>query len=95
MRPTAQPNPSRGRRRPDPLAGATEQLHAWFDEEPWRTSREILDKLQSEHPDRYPDSLLRTVQRRLKIWRSEHALNLVFAGFGTRAVPADKGVPAS
>src|SRR5207342_1341913 len=57
VRPTAQakPKPKRGRRRPDPLAGATEQLHAWFDEERWRTGREILDKLQSEHPDRYPN----------------------------------------
>ena len=97
VRPTAQPKPKpkRGRRRPDPLAAVSEQLHVWFDEEPWRTSREILDKLQSEHPDRYPDGLLRTVQRRLKTWRSEHALSLVFAGLGTRADPADKGAPAS
>jgi hypothetical protein len=86
-------NPSRGRRRPDPLAGATEQLHAWFDEEPWRTSREILDKLQSEHPDRYPDSLLRTVQRRLKIWRSEHALNSCSRGLGPVRFPRTKEFP--
>ena len=95
VRPTAQPKPKpkRGRRRPDPLAAVSEQLRAWFDEEPWRTSRELLDKLQSEHPDRYPDGLLRTVQRRLKTWRSEHALSLVFEGLGTRAIARTKELP--
>ena len=89
VRPTAQPKPrpKRGRRRPDPLAAVTEELRAWFDEEPWRTSREFLDKLQSEHPGQYPDGLLRTVQRRLKIWRSERALSLVFEDFGA---PGDR-----
>jgi hypothetical protein len=85
VRPTAQskPKPKRERRRPDPLAAVSEQLRAWFDEEPWRTSRELLGKLQAEHPGRYPDGLLRTVQRRLKTWRSENALSLVFGGLGT------------
>lgn len=94
VRPTAQPKPKpkRERRRPDPLAAVSEQLRAWFNGEPWRTGRELLDKLQEEHPDRYPDSLLRTVQRRLKTWRSEHALSLVFDGLGTRENRTDKGV---
>jgi hypothetical protein len=89
VRPTAQPKPKpkRERRRPDPLAAVSEQLRAWFDEEPWRTSRELLVKLQREHPDRYPDGLLRTVQRRLKAWRSERALSLVFKDFGS---PGDR-----
>lgn len=62
-RPTAKPaeKPKRGRRRPDPLVKVTEQLHAWFESEPWRTSRELLEKLQSAHPGEYPDNLLRTV----------------------------------
>jgi len=37
-----------------------------------------MEKLQAEAPDHYPDSLLRTVQRRLKGWRSEQARALVF-----------------
>jgi hypothetical protein len=45
----------------------TEQLKAWFEEEPWRTGRELLEKLQAEQPGVYPDGLLRTVQRRLKV----------------------------
>jgi len=85
-RPTAsdKPQQKRGRRRPDPLIDVTEQLKRWFDEEPWRTGRELLEKLQVEQPGDYPDGLLRTVQRRLKIWRSEQAYALVF----TRTSPA-------
>jgi hypothetical protein len=80
VRPTAKRNvaPKRGRRRPDPLVTVTNQLKEWFDAEPWSTGREMLDKLQLEYPDRFPDSLLRTVQRRLKIWRAEHAHRMVF-----------------
>ena len=79
-RPTAKPaeKPKRGRRRPDPLVKVTEQLHAWFESEPWRSSRELLEKLQAAHPGEYPDNLLRTVQRRVKVWRKEKALSMVF-----------------
>ena len=86
-RPTAaeKPKQKRGRRRPDPLVSVTPQLRTWFELEPWRTGRELLEKLQAEQPDTYPGGLLRTVQRRLKIWRSEHACSLVFArSAGTR-----------
>ena len=48
---------------PDPLVRVTEQLHAWFEAEPWSTSRQLLERLQAAHPDEYPDGLLRTVQR--------------------------------
>ena len=56
----------------------TGQLKQWFEEEPWRSGRDLLDKLQAEYPGDYPDGLLRTVQRRLKVWRSEKACALVF-----------------
>ncbi|MBF5089847.1 transposase family protein [Novosphingobium sp. NBM11] len=69
----------RERRRPDPLLQVTDQLKAWFEEEPWRTGRELLEKLQAQQPDIYPDGLLRTIQRRLKGWRTEHARALVFS----------------
>nr|WP_192384302.1 DDE-type integrase/transposase/recombinase [Mesorhizobium silamurunense] len=80
VRPTARAKPrqKRGRRRPDPLVKVTGQLRAWFDEEPWRTSRELLVRLQAEQPGQYPDPLLRTLQRRLKIWRKEKAHAMVF-----------------
>ena len=80
VRPTARAKPKqkRGRRRPDPLVQVTEQLRAWFEADPSRTAHELLTRLQAEHPDRYPDGLLRTVQRRVKVWRGEMAHALVF-----------------
>ena len=87
VRATSQPKPKakRGRRRPDPLAAVTHELRAWFDADPASTGRQLLDLLQKTYPGRYPDGLVRTVQRRLKIWRSEMAHALVFgrAGQGT------------
>src|SRR5215469_12331903 len=80
VRPTARSKPKqkRGRRRPDPLAKVTVQLRTWFTAEPWRTGRELLERLQAEYPGSYPTGLLRTLQRRLKIWRSEIAHTMVF-----------------
>ncbi len=82
VRPTARltAKQKRGRRRPDPFAPVTAQLHAWFDVAPWRTSHELLDLLQAEYPGTYPDRLLRTLQRRVKIWRSAIAHAMVFGG---------------
>ena len=80
VRPTSRkksPAP-RGRRRPDPLATVTDELKAWFDENQSQTGRELLCKLQAAHPDICPDALLRTVQRRLKVWRGDMARALVF-----------------
>jgi hypothetical protein len=79
-RPTDRPilKVKRGRRRPDPLVQATPQLQEWFKAEPWRTGAELLTRLQAEYPGAYPDKLLRTLQRRLKSWRSEQASALLF-----------------
>lgn len=83
IRPTAKKplQPKRGRRRPDPLVEVTGKLKLWFDAEPWLTARELLEKLQADQPKTYPDGLLRTVQRRLKVWRAENAHALVFGDF--------------
>lgn len=80
VRPTAHPalKPKRGRRRPDPLIAVTDDLRSWFEADPTQTGGQLLLRLQTSDPDRYPDALLRTVQRRLKIWRSEIACQLVF-----------------
>lgn len=80
VRPTSKPKPKakRGRRRPDPLAAVTDELRAWFDADPTSTGRQLLERLQEAYPGSYPDGLVRTVQRRLKIWRSEMAHALVF-----------------
>jgi len=80
VRPTSTPKPKakRLRRRPDPFVAVTTRLREWFEVEPWRTSRELFERLQAEYPGVYPDGQLRTCQRRLKEWRREAALQLVF-----------------
>ena len=80
VRPTSRPKEKskRGRRRPDPFAAVTAQVHGWFQAEPWRTSRELLERLQAERPGACPDGQLRTLQRRLKGWRRDVAHTLVF-----------------
>ena len=80
VRPTGKPKEKapRGRRRPDPLARVTELLHEWFEAEPWRTSRELFERLQEAHPGLFPDGQLRTLQRRVKTWRHALAHKMVF-----------------
>jgi hypothetical protein len=80
VRPTNRPKQKapRGRRRPDPFVTVTAQVREWFEAEPWRTSRELFERLQAEQPGAFPDGQRRTLQRRLKEWRREMAHKLVF-----------------
>ena len=96
VRPTARPKATkpRGRRRPDPLKDVTAELEAWFEAGPGVTGRQLLDSLQAAHPDEYPDKLLRTVQRRLKVWRRERAKALVLGASSASASSPLKGVLA-
>ncbi|CAA2160560.1 hypothetical protein MBRA_05716 [Methylobacterium brachiatum] len=73
VRPTAQAKPKakRGRRRPDPLVRVTDELRGWFEADPLLTGGELLTRRQAAYPGDYPDGPLRTVQRRLKLWRTE------------------------
>ena len=91
VRPTSRPapRPKRGRRRPDPLEKVTDQLRTWFDAEPWVTSRQLLEQLQEEHPGLYPDSLLRTLQRRVKIWRQERVQEVIFGSPAIESAPRE------
>ena len=90
VRPTAQPKASKPRYRtvPDPLEPVTADLKAWFEADPGVTGRELLDRLQATDPEAYPDKLIRTVQRRLKAWRREHARALVVGPSATAEADA-------
>ena len=46
-----------------------------------RGSREFLERVQAKYPGRYADGLIRTVQRRIKIWRGARARELMFGPF--------------
>jgi hypothetical protein len=95
IRPTNQPKPKapRGRRRPDPFAAVTAALREWFEAEPWRTSGELFERLRQEHPGAFADGQQRTLQRRLKIWRSEMAQQLVFGSTARVASVAPEAQP--
>jgi len=47
VRPTSRPKGKarRERRRPDPFVVVTAQVREWFEAEPWRTSRELFERL--------------------------------------------------
>jgi hypothetical protein len=89
VRPTSKPKAKapRGRRRPDPLASVTELLRQWFEAEPWRTSRELFERLQEAHPGLFPDGQLRTLQRRVKAWRHALAHKMVFGMAASGEMP--------
>jgi hypothetical protein len=53
-------------------------MRDWFEAEPWRTARELFERLRREQPGVFPDGQLRTLQRRLKAWRREAAHVMVF-----------------
>jgi len=97
VRPTSKPKKKVARswrRCPDPFEAVAAQMREWFEAEPWRTSRELLERLQGEHPGVHPDGQLRTLQRRLKIWRREVAHTLVFGAAATdEAVPSSASPP--
>lgn len=64
----------------DPFEGAWATISLWLEVEPYRTSKELLQRLQAESPVKIPDGQLRTLQRRVKAWRAAEARRPVFAG---------------
>jgi hypothetical protein len=74
------PRPARDwRTRKDPFEGVWPSVLKWLEAGPDRIGKELFECLQSEHPGVFPDSQLRTFQRRVKDWRRAAARRLVFA----------------
>jgi len=61
------------RTRPDPFADVWEEIEAWLRAAPEQTAKAMFEELRQRYPDRFADSQLRTLQRRVKDWR-ERAL---------------------
>jgi len=72
-RPAGQRGQRTYRTRQDPFAAvwATE-LEPRLRAAPHLQARTLLEHLQVTYPERYPDRLLRTLQRRVRQWRAEH-----------------------
>lgn len=82
VRPThrTEPKPARHwRTRHDPFEAVWARVLVWLEAEPDRTATELLDRLQHEFPGQFSDGQVRTLQRRVKQWRSLAARRLVFA----------------
>lgn len=68
------------RTRADPFAESWSLVEGWLVAEPNVTAKELMARLIGRLPDLYPTSVqLRTLQRRVKAWRSQWAHQLVFA----------------
>jgi len=81
VRPTHQASPKalrHWRTHKDAFEAVWPRVLGWLEEEPDRTSAELLARLQAEHPGQFPDAQLRTLQRRVKTWRRAAARKLVF-----------------
>ena len=55
--------------RVDAFEDVWDQVKSWLDETPYLATTILLERLQAEHPGKYPDNKLRTLQRRVKAWR--------------------------
>src|SRR4051794_41291247 len=60
------------RTRPDPFAEVWPQLEEQLALNPGLEAKTLFEALQRQHPGRFADGQLRTLQRRLKQWRAEH-----------------------
>ena len=85
------------RSRKDPFERTWPELRSWAEAEPNLTARQLLQRLQARYPSSYPDGQLRTLQRRLKIWRGEMARELILGTLAelTSAVRARPPNPAN
>lgn len=67
----------RTRRRPDPLQANWSEMLQCLETDPDQTARELLTTFQTRYPNRYHVGHLRTLQRRLKIWRRDVVQRLI------------------
>jgi hypothetical protein len=71
-------SPHDWRTRADPFETTWPTVFAWLEETPEQTAKALFRRLQSEHPNLFPDHQLRTLQRRVRQWRMQRARRLVF-----------------
>jgi len=58
------------RTRVDPFAEVWAVMQERLTADPTRTAKDLFQELQAEHPGRFPDMQLRTLQRRVQQWRA-------------------------
>ena len=82
VRPTHRRNatkPHWWRNRSDPFEHTWSTVESWLESEPGVSAKELMHRLAARVPDVYSTTAqLRTLQRRVKAWRSERARELIF-----------------
>ncbi|MCU1325223.1 MAG: transposase [Bryobacterales bacterium] len=76
--------PRSWRTREDPFESVWTTIQQWLNEKPEATAKELFQRLQQQRPESFPAGQLRTLQRRVKEWRTAIARRLVL-GAGSEA----------
>jgi hypothetical protein len=95
VRPTHRQDPKPGRRwrtRPDPFAEVWPVLLGWLEERPDLEAKEMLKRLQASGYGSFTDGQLRTLQRRVRLWRTQIVQQLVY---GTAPAPQTANLSAT
>ena len=80
--------PRAWRTRKDPFVAVWEELKTHLAQCPELTAKELLAWMQSSYPGQYSQGQLRTLQRRVKAWREQQAIELL-APFLRGVAPTD------
>ena len=81
VRPTHRRAPKPGRwwrTRKDPFAEVWPVLLGWLEEKPDIEAKQMLQQLQASGYGEFPDGQLRTLQRRVRLWRMRVVQQLVY-----------------
>jgi hypothetical protein len=71
------------RTRADPFESVWPVIESWLTEQPDINAKDLFQRLSSRFPDAFQDGQLRTLQRRVKAWRTAIARRLVLGHAGT------------
>ncbi len=71
------------RSRPDPFAEVWPVLLGWLEEQPDLEAKTMLKRLQASGFGEFPDGQLRTLQRRVRVWRMQIVQRLVYGASST------------
>jgi hypothetical protein len=66
------------RTRKDPFETVWLDVLQWLQRDPDTTAKSLFQRLQADHPGRFPDGQLRTLQRRVRDWRQLMAKQLLY-----------------
>ena len=68
-------------------------VEEWLRAEPEVSAKTLMHRLCGQFPDVYPTGAqLRTLQRRVQLWRNEQVKRLIFESTGSQAAGSEAGI---